>query len=91
VRVELASAFDVDVEDATVVFAYLLPKGNAKLGAKLLRELKPGARVVTYIFKMPEETWGGRLVRTESFESTRARSSGGVDTSAYNRLYLYVV
>ena len=29
-RVELASAFDVDV-DATVVFAYLLPKGNAKL------------------------------------------------------------
>jgi len=61
------------------------------LGAKLLRELKPGARVVTYIFKMPEETWGGRLVRTESFESTRARSSGGVDTSAYNRLYLYVV
>ena len=46
-----SASFDVDVEDATVVFAYLLPKGNAKLGAKLLRELKPGARVVTYIFK----------------------------------------
>lgn len=89
-RIELASAFDVDVSAATVVFAYLLPKGNAKLGEKLLRELKSGARVVTYIFKMPEETWGERLVRTESFESSRARSSG-VDTSAYNRLYLYVV
>jgi hypothetical protein len=91
VRVEEASAFDASASEATVVFSYLLPKGNAKLGAKLLRELKPGSRVVTYLFKMPEETWGEKLTRVESFASSRERASGGVDSSAFNKLYLYVV
>ena len=30
------------LEEATVVFVYLLPKGNAKISKKLMRELKPG-------------------------------------------------
>lgn len=91
VRVERGSAFDADVGEATVVFSYLLPKGNARLGEKLLKELKPGTRVVTYMFKMPENEWGSRLVKTESFASSRERASGGVDSSAFNKLYLYVV
>ena len=91
VRVEEASAFDASASEATVVFSYLLPKGNAKLGAKLLKELKPGSRVVTYLFKMPEETWGEKLTRVESFASSRERAAGGVDSSAFNKLYLYVV
>jgi SAM-dependent methyltransferase len=91
VRVEEASAFDASASEATVVFSYLLPKGNAKLGAKLLKELKPGSRVVTYLFKMPEETWGEKLTRVESFARSRARAAGGVDSSAFNKLYLYVV
>ena len=37
------------LEEATVVFVYLLPKGNAKISKKLMRELKPGTRVVTYV------------------------------------------
>ena len=38
------------LEEATVVFVYLLPKGNAKISKKLMRELKPGTRVVTTCF-----------------------------------------
>jgi hypothetical protein len=57
----------------------------------LLKELKPGSRVVTYLFKMPEETWGEKLTRVESFASSRERAAGGVDSSAFNKLYLYVV
>lgn len=90
-RIEHASAFDVSVKEATVVFSYLLPKGNAKISAKLLDELAPGSRVVTYVFRMPEDTWGGRLVKSEGFASSRDRPKGGVDASAFNKLYLYVV
>lgn len=90
-EIRATSAFDVDASEATVVFSYLLPKGNARLGEKLLRECAPGTRVVTYVFKMPDEEWGERLVKSEAFSSTRERKSGGVDASAYNKLYLYVV
>ena len=73
VRVEEASAFDASASEATVVFSYLLPKGNAKLGAKLLRELKPGSRVVTYLFKMPERDVGREVdARGEFRELARA-------------------
>lgn len=90
-RIEHASAFDISVKEATVVFSYLLPKGNAKISAKLLDELAPGSRVVTYVFRMPEDAWGGKLVKSEGFASSRDRPKGGVDASAFNKLYLYVV
>jgi SAM-dependent methyltransferase len=41
-----------DFSDATVVTVYLGPKVNLKLKPKLLRELKPGARVVSHQFDM---------------------------------------
>jgi SAM-dependent methyltransferase len=46
--------FDADIGDATVVTLYLLPRLNLRLRPKLLAELKPGTRVVSYGFDMGE-------------------------------------
>jgi SAM-dependent methyltransferase len=51
--------FAADIGSATVVTLYLLPDLNQKLMPKLLRELRPGTRVVSHAFDMgdwePEE------------------------------------
>ena len=44
--------FQVDLRPATVVTLYLLPALNEKLKPKLLSELKPGSRVVSFAFDM---------------------------------------
>jgi predicted RNA methylase len=52
--------FDVDLSEATVVMMYLWPAVNDRLEAKLLRELRPGSRIVSYTFPMgqwvPDDT-----------------------------------
>lgn len=52
--------FETDLSEATVVMLYLLPAINLKLRPKLLRELKPGTRIVSHSFDMgdwkPEKT-----------------------------------
>ena len=42
---------DTSLSQATVVFIYLLPKGIVRLLHKLQTELRPGCRVVTYMFR----------------------------------------
>jgi SAM-dependent methyltransferase len=44
--------FETDIGDATVVALFLWPSVNQKLRPKLRRELKPGARVVSYVHSM---------------------------------------
>jgi ubiquinone/menaquinone biosynthesis C-methylase UbiE len=44
--------FDMDFSDATVVALYLVPEVNLKLRPKLLKELKPGSRIVCHQFDM---------------------------------------
>lgn len=44
--------FEVNLSEATVVFAYLVPKTLARLKPKFLKELKPGTRVVTFVYKI---------------------------------------
>jgi ribosomal protein L11 methylase PrmA len=44
--------FEADISPATVVTLYLLTAINEKLRPKLLRELKPGARIVSHWFRM---------------------------------------
>jgi SAM-dependent methyltransferase len=44
--------FETDLRDATVVTLYLLPKVNLQLRPILLRDLRPGARVVSHEFSM---------------------------------------
>ncbi|HEX8822074.1 MAG TPA: methyltransferase domain-containing protein [Archangium sp.] len=42
--------FKADFSEATVVTMYLLPSVNDRLKPKLLRELKPGTRIVSHAF-----------------------------------------
>jgi len=44
--------FKTDIRSASVVAVYLDPKVNLRLRPKLLRELKPGSRVVSNSFDM---------------------------------------
>lgn len=44
--------FDADISQATVIMLYLLPGVNRQLRPKLLKELKPGARIVSHDFNM---------------------------------------
>lgn len=44
--------FQTDIKDATVVTLYLLSTLNVKLRPKLLKELKPGTRIVSHYFNM---------------------------------------
>ncbi|MGQ9635498.1 MAG: SAM-dependent methyltransferase [Bryobacteraceae bacterium] len=46
--------FEADIKEATVVTLYLLTSLNIKLRPKLLRELKPGTRIVSHSFDMGE-------------------------------------
>jgi SAM-dependent methyltransferase len=44
--------FTADISQATVVTLYLLPSLNEKLRPKLLKDLKPGTRIVSHAFEM---------------------------------------
>jgi len=44
--------FTTDLSKADVLTMYLLPSVNLKLRPKILKEMKPGARVVSHAFDM---------------------------------------
>jgi SAM-dependent methyltransferase len=46
--------FETDLRDATVVTLYLLPQVNLQLRPILLRDLRPGTRVVSHEFSMDD-------------------------------------
>jgi ribosomal protein L11 methylase PrmA len=52
--------FEADISEATVVTLYLLTRLNLKLRPKLMKELRPGTRIVSHAFDMgdwkPEKT-----------------------------------
>lgn len=52
VTVVEADLFTQDLSKATVVTLYLLPSLNLKLMPKLMKELKPGTRIVSHAFDM---------------------------------------
>jgi ribosomal protein L11 methylase PrmA len=52
VRILNADLFTTDISEATVVTLYLLPSLNVKLMPKLMKELKPGTRIVSHAFDM---------------------------------------
>jgi cyclopropane fatty-acyl-phospholipid synthase-like methyltransferase len=68
VKFEENDLFDADIHNATVVALYLLPNVNLRLRPKLLKELKPGARVVSHSWNMgdwkpdKQETVDGRTI-----------------------------
>lgn len=72
--------FRADLSEANVVTLYLSEKLNVLLRPKLLRELRPGSRIISHDFRMgdwqPEQTvrvpWG-KLYRTVYRWTVRAR------------------
>ena len=52
VRFIQGDLFDTDISEATVVTLYLLTRLNLKLRPKLMKELKPGTRIVSHAFDM---------------------------------------
>jgi SAM-dependent methyltransferase len=55
VRFITGNIFEADVSEATVVTLYLLQSLNERLRPKLVRELKPGTRIVSHVFSMGPE------------------------------------
>lgn len=55
VRFQQADFFKTDLSEATVVTLYLSGTINQRLESKLMRELGPGARVVSHRFEMPPD------------------------------------
>jgi len=60
VKIVRGDLFQADISGATVVTLYLLTDLNLKLRPKLLKDLKPGTRIVSHAFSMgdwkPERT-----------------------------------
>jgi precorrin-6B methylase 2 len=52
VKIVRGDLFEADISPATVVTLYLLTQLNLKLRPKLLKELKPGTRIVSHAFDM---------------------------------------
>jgi precorrin-6B methylase 2 len=90
VRFVNADLFETDLSDATVITLYLLPTLNLKLLPKLLKEVKPGTRVVSHAFDMgtwkPQQTlkvgtrsvyfWTIPAPGTPSYEAAVAAAKG---------------
>ena len=55
VRFVAQNLFTTDISEATVVTLYLLQSINERLRPKLVRELRPGTRVVSHVFNMGPE------------------------------------
>ena len=64
VRVVWGNLFHVDLSEATVVTLFLTQGTNRRLKSKLLSELRPGARVVSYVWTF--DGWPPRLKDEEN-------------------------
>lgn len=60
-RFEVGDVFEFDFSPASVVTMYLLPSVNLKLRPRLLKELKPGTRLVSHDFHMGD--WAPQTTR----------------------------
>jgi SAM-dependent methyltransferase len=81
VRFEQEDLFRADIHQATVVTLFLLRSVNLKLRPKLLRDLKPGTRIVSNTFDMGD--W--KPVKEESLGD-----SGDNDTLSH-QFFLWIV
>lgn len=52
VKIIRGNFFEQDLSAATVVFLYLVPKALERLRPKLMRELKPGTRIITVKYEI---------------------------------------
>ena len=83
VRFERGDVFAADVRKATVVTLYMLPPIVQGLRPVLLRQLRPGSRIVSHDF--PFEGW--QADATETFFAPEKNNGRGGDST----VFLYVV
>lgn len=55
IRVVYGDFWRVNLGDADVVMAFLVPRTMPRLGNKAAKELKPSAKLVSYIFEIPNK------------------------------------
>ncbi len=53
ISVHLRSLYGADVAQADVVLAFLFPSFMDRVGKKLFAEMKPGAKILSYVFRIP--------------------------------------
>ena len=78
VRFEANDLFQADIHEANVVALFLLPEVNLRLRPKLLRDLKPGSRIVSNTFDLGD--WKADQEITV-----------GEESSLSHKLYLWIV
>jgi precorrin-6B methylase 2 len=81
VRFEENDLFKTNIHEATVVTLFLLRSVNLKLRPKLLRDLKPGTRIVSNTFDMGD--W--KPVKEESL------GDSGDDDTLSHQFFLWIV
>ncbi|MDG1950719.1 MAG: class I SAM-dependent methyltransferase [bacterium] len=54
VKMKLANAFKQDLTDTDVVYLFLMPETYEKIRPKFEAELKTGARVISYVWPIPD-------------------------------------
>ena len=52
-HVQLANFWSKDIGSADVVMAFLVPRTMPRLEKKLVKEMKPGSKFVSYVFRLP--------------------------------------
>jgi SAM-dependent methyltransferase len=77
VRFDAGDVMAADISRASVVTVFLLPALMARLQPKLLRELKPGTRIVAHEFALPDWPPDETLIL---YVPTRNAGSGGDST-----------
>ena len=77
-------AFKTDIQAASVLTLYLLPKFVLDLRPKMLAELKPGSRVVSHDYSLGDWDWDNSV----TFDSPEKEVING---SSQTTLYFYVV
>ncbi|MBI2032537.1 MAG: SAM-dependent methyltransferase [Candidatus Levybacteria bacterium] len=82
--------FNEDLTGASVVFVYLVPKTLNRLKPKLLKELKPGTRIISAVYEIP-----GGLTNKPSGEELRPKGLIRSLKTAVNKkeieLFLYKI
>jgi precorrin-6B methylase 2 len=79
VRFEENDLFKADFHEASVVTLFLLPKVNLRLRPKLLKELKPGTRIVSNTFDMGD------------WKADKEQNLNGDGGGLSNKFYLWIV
>ncbi len=52
-HIQFGNAFHADLSNTDVVYMFLMPETYEKIRPKLEKELKPGGRVITYVWPIP--------------------------------------